>query len=294
MVAETVELLLRAASTGSIYALIAMGYNVVFATTNILNFAHGETFMIGTLAALVMEVTLGVPLWLSIPAALLVGGLVGMITESVAVYPVMRKSPGSWGWLLSTLGLGIMVRRLAEISTGNEAVPVPPLLPDRPYDVYGISVNPQFMVPVIAAVLITVILQVFSTRTLVGMAIVATAQDRDAASLRGINVRQMSLLAFAIGAGIGALTGFLVSPVTFAYAGVGALFSMKGFVAAAAGGMGHNYGALLGGFLLALVEEIGVLAVGASYRDVMAVILILAIMLVRPEGFFGSAQVREV
>lgn len=291
---DLIELLLRAASAGSIYALIALGYNVVFATTNILNFAHGESFMVGTLVAFVLRVAFGVPLGLSLLAAILLGVAMGLITEAAAVHPVVRKAPGSWGWLLSTLGLGTLVRRLAEIATRNEAIPVPAILPDRPYNVLGVNVNPQFMVPVLAAILITVGLQFFFTRTMVGMAIMATAQDRDAASMRGVNVRRMSLLAFAIGSAIGALTGFLVSPVTFAYAGVGALFAMKGFVAAAAGGIGSNFGALLGGLLLALVEEVGVLTVGAGYRDVLAVLLILGIMLLRPEGFFGSSPAREV
>lgn len=292
--ADLLELILRAASVGSIYTLIALGYNVIFATTNILNFAHGETFMVGTLIAFGLRVGLGAPLWVSLLAAIVLGAAFGLITESTAVHPVVRKAPGSWGWLLSTLGIGTVARRLAEIATGNEAIPVPAILPDRPYPILGVKLNPQFMVPVIAAVLITVGLQLFFTRTMVGMAIVATAQDRDAARLRGVNVRRMSLLAFAIGSAIGTLTGFLVAPITFAYAGVGALFAMKGFVAAAAGGIGSNYGALLGGLMLALVEEVGVLAVGAGYRDVLAVLLILGIMLLRPEGFFGSSPAREV
>lgn len=287
------ELLLRGISIGCIYGLVAVGYNIVFSTVNVFNFAHGDLLMAATMLAFILHVGLGLPLAAVAVLTIVIVILVSLVEERIAVRPLL-KGHGQFGWMISTLGFSIVLTSLAEIFGGTQTNPFPKIFSDLPVKIFGITIVPEYIFFIFLAFVLTLLLEVFYRKTIWGKAMVATAQDQDAASLRGIDVKKIAMLAFAFAAVIAAITGFFLVPIVFASASVGKLMSMKGFIALAIGGIGNNIGAMIGGMVIAITEIVSIQFVHAGYQDSVSFLVLLVTLLIIPKGLFGQADERQV
>ena len=288
------NLVLGGLTQGAIYALLAIGYNVIFATTGVLNFAHGELFMVGALLGAVIYSEQSWPLVLALILVVLVAAALGAIEEKVAVRPATSKEGHVLGWVLSTLGFAIILRSGAALVFGPDFRNFRTFTSSEPTVVGGVRFVPDNLVLIAVAVLVAIAVHIAYTRSMTGRALAAVAQDQEAAAMRGIPVSRLSLLSFAIGSGVAALTGFVAGPLTGAFPTIGFNFALKGFIAAAIGGIPSIGGALFGGFFLGLVEVLGADYIGGGYRMVVVFAALIAILVVRPAGLFGQHSVRSV
>ena len=281
------QLVLVGLAAGAIYALIALGYSVIFSTTRILNFAQGEFLMIGALLGFTLYSTLRLPLLVAIAVVLVAMLGVGLISERLIMLPVQR-SRSRYAWIIATLGVSLVLRNAMVIPYGRESYPFPRLISADPVLVEGVVVDPQQFVIIATALALMVALELFLARTFVGRAIRATAHNADVASLMGIDVGQMVRLSFILSAMLTGVAGILVAPITTADANMGLILGIKGFVAVVLGGMGSARGAAAGGFLVGLLDSVvrGVLPVGWGNIAVFGVLAL--VLLIRPSGLFGE------
>jgi branched-chain amino acid transport system permease protein len=287
----------RALGPAGIYIMLGLGYNVIYATSNVFNLAQGELAMFGMFIGLTLTVTLGAPVGLAFVAVILVIAFLATLEERFVIRPTLRGAGAdskSITWAITTLAFASILAALAEILWGTEPRRLPSLVPERNFEVFGSTISSAALTIFLLALVVALLLHVFSTRSLAGKALAAVSQDPEAASLRGINVPRMRVFAFVVGGAIAAIAGLLMAPLTFVYPAIGGLYTFKGFVAIAIGGMGNNAGALLGGFLLALVEVVAADTIGAGYRDTVAMVFLLVVLLAKPHGILGHVQERAV
>jgi branched-chain amino acid transport system permease protein len=287
---------------GSIYALIAQGYFVTFSTTETLNFAQGDFLMIGGMLAFTVFGALaltGVPLVVSLLVGLaiipLILALMGTIVERVAVRPLRRAF--SLGWILSTVGVAVILRNAAEVIWGREQKPVPSIFGDNALRVSAgpiqFGILPQEVFILLASMLSMAVVLVFLKRSRLGKAMAAVAFNPGAAGLMGINVRFIVVLAYIISSVLAGLAGLLVAPVLFAYSLVGVLPGLKAFAVAIIGGLGNPFGILVAGLLLGVVEFV-VAIFNASLRDAVTFFLLIVILAWRPLGLFAKPTAEKV
>jgi branched-chain amino acid transport system permease protein len=287
---------------GSIYALIAQGYYVTFSTTQTLNFAQGDFLMIGGMLAFTIFGALalsGVPLVLSLIAALavipLILALMGVLVERVAVRPLRQAF--SLGWILSTVGVAVILRNAAEVIWGREPKPVPSVFGEAPLRIdlglFQFGVLPQEALILVASLAIIGAVLLFLKRSLLGKAMAAVALNPGAAGLMGINVRAMVVLAYVISSVLAGVAGLLVVPVLHAYSLMGVLPGLKAFAVAIIGGLGNPFGILIAGLLLGIVEFI-VAIFNASLRDAVTFFLLIVILAWRPLGLFEKPTGEKV
>lgn len=291
---DILNLVVPGLTAGAIYALLAMGYNVIFATTGVLNFAHGEMFMVGTMVGVFFYASLDWPVVPALLVTVLVTGALGVAEERLAIRPATKKGHSAMGWVLSSLGVAIVLRSGFALMMGPDFRAFPDIFSGTPMDIGGVLVSQRQIALVVIALAVAVVFDRFYRRTMLGRALGAVAQDSEAASLRGLPVSNLSALSFAIGSALAGLTGFIAAPIVGAFPTVGFAFALKGFVAAAVGGIPEIRGAIVGGLLLGLVESFGGDIFGAGYRDAVVFATLLIILGLRPAGLFGRANVRAV
>jgi branched-subunit amino acid ABC-type transport system permease component len=285
---------IRGVQIGAIYALVAVGLDITYATTNIFNFAHGEMVMVGAVFGVILWTSFGVPVGLALLGAVVFAALLGAFTERFAVRPVahLRESAG---WVLATFGVAIIVRQSFEIAVtrrpgSSDTRAFNGFLP-KPFDHvqhYGeILINPTRVLPVVVLVIVLVALFWFLRRTDAGRALGAVADDRDGALLRGLPVNKLSMLAFAMGAAIAALAGFVTGPILQASVTIGFGLTLKGFIAATIGGIPEIGGAAVGGIVLGLAEQYTVQYLDGRLQDPLILVLLLLVLTLRPQGILG-------
>lgn len=284
-----VQLIVSGLAVGSVYALVALGFAVIFATTRVVNFAQGEFVMVGALVGYSAHVGMGLPLGVAMAVAGGVAVGVGLVVERVAVAPV--AGPGSGiAWVVSTLGVGIMLRSGAAATWGRAPLPFPALLGSGRVVVGGVAFVPQEALTLLVAIGAMLAFELLRRRTILGKALRAVAFSPLAARLVGISPAVASLLAFGASALLAALAGILIAPLSGAGSEMGTLLGIKGFAAAAVGGLGTFQGALVGGLLLGLVELLAAGLLWPGFSDVAAFLLLILILLVRPDGLFGRPE----
>lgn len=287
---------------GSIYALIAQGYYVTFSTTQTLNFAQGDFLMIGGMLAFTTFGALlfaGAPLPLALIAALavipVILALMGTLVERVAVRPLRRAF--SLGWILSTVGVAVVLRNTVEVVWGREPKPVPSVFGENAIRVdaglFQFGVLPQEVFILVASLATMGVVLIFLKRSLLGKAMAAVALNSQAAGLMGINVRAMVVLAYVISSVLAGIAGLLVVPVLHAYSLMGVLPGLKAFAVAIIGGLGNPFGILIAGLLLGVVEFI-VAIFNASLRDAVTFFLLIVILAWRPLGLFERPSTEKV
>jgi branched-chain amino acid transport system permease protein len=274
---------------GCIYALIGITYNVMYSASRVFSFTAGTLGMVGGVLGSLFIARMGMPVAAGLLLALAGGALLGLVTEIVAVRPVL-KSLDQHLYVLSTLALALMVQQFTAIEWGTEARPFPRLL-DIPRD--G-GFDQQFWLPMLACAIVIVGLELLHRHTLVGRAFLAIAEDSYAARALGLPERGLRMASFALAGAIGALAGFAGGQMLLAFFGNAPLLTFYGFVPVALGGMGNNRGAVIAGLLLGLFQQAANFLVGGIFASVAVFTVFIIVLLVRPEGLAGVVVQRRV
>ena len=290
-VVELLQYLLSGVTVGAVYALVALGFTLIYNASDVVNFAQGEFVMLGGMITF-FSWQAGVPLPLAAILAIAAAATVGALLNKLAIEPA-RGAPVA-SLIVITIGASIFLRGGAQLVFDKQLHRFPSFSGDDPINILGATILPQSLWVIAGAVAIFVLLWLFFARTLTGKAVLATADSRIAASLVGINPNSMMTLSFAVSAAIGALAGVLVTPITLTRYDLGVAIGLKGFAAAMLGGMGIPAGALAGGLLLGLIEALMAGYVSSAYKDAVAFVIILAVLSVMPQGLLGRKAMDRV
>jgi branched-chain amino acid transport system permease protein len=278
-------------TVGAIYALVAVGFTLIYNASDVINFAQGEFVMLGGMVTF-FAVAAGVPLPLAALLAIVVATAVGLLLHRLAIEPARGASAVSL--IIITIGASIFLRGAAQVVFDKRFHSLPAWFGNDPIRIGGAAILPQSLVVLAGAVVIVVLLWAFIDRTLFGKAIVATAANRLAARLVGIDTRRIVGFSFALSAAIGAVAGILITPITLTSYDVGTLLAVKGFAAAMLGGMGSALGAVVGGLVLGLLEAFAAGYLSSQYKDAVAFLVILLVLFAMPRGLFGKATAERV
>ena len=274
-------------TAGAIYALVALGFSIVYNASHAINFAQGEFVMIGGMGA-VSLVGLGLPLYAAVPLAVLGAMGVGVLVQRLAIEPAQAGGKADVVTLIIiTIGVALFLRGAAQVLWDKRFHALPPFSGDEPIAIGGATVLPQSLWVLGGGALAVLALGWFFNRTLYGKAMRATALNPLAARLMGISTRGVMRASFALAAALGALGGVLAAPITFTSYDVGVMLGLKGFAAAMLGGLGSFGGAVAGGLLLGLMEGLGAGFVSSAYKDAIAFVVILAVLYFMPGGLAG-------
>ncbi|MBW1988216.1 MAG: branched-chain amino acid ABC transporter permease [Deltaproteobacteria bacterium] len=285
---EFLQYLFSGITNGAIYAVIALGFSTLYSATDLINFAQGEFVMLGALLLMTLWTQVSMPLWAAFPLAVLLVAAVGMVFDRVAIKTVKKPSPILL--VLITVGASILFRGGAMLLWGKHSYSVPAFSSISAVEIGGAYLFPQSLW-ILGVVLVLVAgLNLFYHRTLTGKAMQAVAINKQAAELLGVASRKMTLLAWGLAAGLGAVAGVIISPITMSAYDMGTMLGLKGFCAAMLGGLGNFWGAVVGGVLLGLTEAMGVGYVSSSLKDAIAFLLLLLILYAKPTGILGKAS----
>jgi branched-chain amino acid transport system permease protein len=276
-------------SFGAVYALVAMGFSIVYRTMGLVNFAHGQVVMIGAYAASTFYMSARLPFFVAIVVAMVVTGVIGLVIERV-LRPLENKDFDLM--LIGTIGFGIVLEALAIIIWGATGRAVPNPVAVAPLELAGIRIRTYSLVVLGIAAVATVLLMLFLQRTKRGAAMQAVAMDHEAATAVGIHVGRSNAVAFAIGAGLAALAGALVAPLLYVNPTLGGSLGIKGFAAAILGGFGSIPGAIVGGLAIGVLDSF---AAGRfqAYSELVVFLVFTVIIMVKPTGLFGERTVNR-
>ena len=286
------QLVYSGIALGMIYAVIAFGYQLTFATSDTLNFGQGDALMLGALVGLTL-VGMGVNYWLMIPIVCVFGALQGALVERIGVRPAIRIK-SEFGWIMSTIALGIIFKNVAENVWGHDDLKFPSPLPESPVKLLGANVLPMELLVVGGALAMMLAVELFNRSTIHGKAVVATFNDRDAARLMGMDTGRVITLSYALSSLTAALAGVLVAPLTLTGATMGAVLGLKAFAVAIIGGLTSGLGIIAGGLILGITETATGFYLSTGFKDVPGLVLLLAVLAVRPQGLFGRRAIKKV
>jgi branched-chain amino acid transport system permease protein len=278
-------------TVGAVYALVALGFTLIYNASGVINFAQGEFVMLGGMAT-VFGAAAGFPLPVAALLAVALAVAAGLMLDRFAIRPARHASPIVL--IIITIGAAFVIRGLAQIFFDKEFHRLPGFSGDAPVRLGGAAILPQTFWILAGTAAILSVLWWFMTRTMPGKALRATAVNRLAADLVGIDTHKVNALAFAVSAGIGAAAGILITPITLTNYDIGTMLALKGFVASVLGGMGNPIGAVAGGLLLGLIEAFGAGYISSNYKDAAAIIVLLLLLFVRPTGLFGSRSAERI
>jgi branched-chain amino acid transport system permease protein len=273
---------------GGVYALIGITYNTMFATSRVMSFTAGQLGMLGGVFGSLFMLRWGLPIILALPLTLAACALIGVITEYVAVRPVL-KSLEQHLYVLSTLALSLIIQQVTAIEWSTEPRPFPRLL-DMGSGVW----DEKYILPVAACAITIGGLEYLYRRTLVGRAFLAVAEDNFAARALGLPERNLRIGSYALAGAIGALAGFAGGQLLLAFFANGPLLNFYGFIPVALGGLGNNRGAVLGGLALGLFQQAANFTFGGIFASVAVFVLFIVVLLAAPQGLFGSSTARRV
>ncbi len=278
-------------TVGAVYALVALGFTLIYNASDVINFAQGEFVMLGGMVTVFAHAA-GVPLPLAALLAVAVAVVTGLALHRLAIEPA--RGANAVTLIIITIGASILIRGLAQILFDKQFHRFPSFSGEDPISVLGASILPQSLWVLGGAAVIVAALWLFMERTLLGKAVRATAANRLAARLVGIDTALVLALAFGVSGAIGALAGILVTPITLTSVTVGTLLALKGFAAAMLGGIGNPVGAVAGGLVLGLLEALAAGFISSTYKDAVAFIVIIAVLFVMPQGLLGKRAVERV
>ena len=289
------DVLVSGLTAGSLYCLVAVGFNILYRPTKVFNFAQGDLVMLGSMASALLMTQLHWPWAAAFAAAAAAVALLALLEERVAVAPVLRRSASGTAWIITTLAVAMIITNLVGKVWGSDpiVVPAPAPLSNDMLALGGINISSYQIALIVLTVLLVVVVELLYG-SLWGKATLAVAEDRDAALLRGIDPVSISRWSFALGGAFAALTGALASPILSASTTLGGMLLLKGFAAAAIGGLGSNRGALVAGYTIGLTEAASALLLSPGYHNAVMLVLVLAILLARPGGLFSTLEARTV
>jgi branched-chain amino acid transport system permease protein len=294
------QLIVSGISVGMIYGVIAFGYQLTFSTSKTLNFGQGEALMLGALVGLTtINFLIGAGLGnfsaylLMLPVICLFGLAQGILVERLGVRQAI-KSKSDAGWIMATIALGIIFRNIAENIWGRDALRFPSPLPEAAVSLGPVRIQPMEIAIVLGALAMMLAVEWFNRTSIYGKAVVATANDRDAAGLMGINTSLVITFSYALSSMTAALAGVLVAPVTLTGPAMGAVLGLKAFAVAIIGGLSSGLGVVVGGLILGITETLTGYYISTGYKDVPGLVLLLLVLSLKPSGLFGKTAIKKV
>jgi len=289
---QLLQYLITGLTVGSVYAMVAVGFNIIYNVTEIINFAQGEFVMLGGLVMVFFHVAVGLPLVLSFPSTVILVTLVGILLDRLAISPI--RQPSVLTLIIATIAASILIKGAAMFIWGKDSFDLPAFTGRNPVNFFGAVIQPQYFWVIGFLVIVAVGLSIFFDRTIIGKAMSACADNTDAAKLVGINVNQMVLLSFALSAAIGAVAGITITPISLMEYDRGAMLAIKGFGAAILGGLGSFPGAILGGLIMGGIESFGAGLISSGYKDAFALIVLMGVLFFKPSGIFGDIEISKI
>jgi branched-chain amino acid transport system permease protein len=289
--AELLQFVFSGLTVGAIYALVALGFTLIYKASDIINFAQGEFVMLGGMTT-VFVAHAGVPLPLAALIAIIATTAIGLALHRFAIEPA--RGATAVALIMITIGASIFLRGTAQIVFDRRFHSLPPLFGADPIQFGGAAILPQSLVVLATAAAIVVVLWLFIERTIFGKAVIATAANRLAARLVGVDTRRIVAFSFAVSAAMGAIAGVLITPITLTSYDAGTLLALKGFAAAMLGGIGSAPGAVVGGLLIGMFEALAAGYLSSNYKDAVAFLIILIVLVAIPQGLFGRAKIERV
>ncbi len=289
---QVIQFVLSGLSQGGVYALVAIGFYMMWSATHAANFTHGDIFMLGAVSTVIFT-ELGVPLILSMPLGIAVSALGGALIERLAVRP-FNHGPSSIGWMLTTIAIGLMIESALTATYGPLGKPIYSPLAQTPIRIGGSGIYAQeLLIPAVALGLMG-LLEVFYHHTILGRAMLAVAANPTAAGLMGINVNRIAMIAYAMAGAVGAIAGILVTPVSEASPSMGALIGLKAFVVAIVAGISNARGVVVVALGYGVLEKFIEGFISTSARNSIGFAILILLLLVFPNGIFGKREVSKV
>lgn len=282
------QLLLAGLTNGSIYALIAIGFTIIYNATDVINFAQGEFAMMGALFAVALTGPLGLPLWLAVVLAVAAVTLIAALFELSTIHFI--KSPSVINMIIITIGASIFFKGTAMILSNKQDFPMQSFSGNGPIHIGTATITPQYLWVMGLTLVAVLVLHAFYTRSVTGKALRACAHNPRASLLMGISVPRMVLFTFALSGALGALAGVVITPIYIANYLMGKYIGLKGFCAAILGGIGSIYGAVMGGLAIGVLEAMFAGYVNSGYKDALAFVVLLLVLFVRPQGVMGEPE----
>jgi branched-chain amino acid transport system permease protein len=280
------QLLFTGLGVGSIYALVALGFVLIYRATNVVNFAQGDFAMLGAFSMVVLCIDLEWPYWVAIPLTIAFMAVFGAVFNLAVYYPLRHRS--FLPVIISTIGASILLENGVLAAYGPRPQSLPGMFDLPGFNVGEVFFDTQYLV-ILAVTAVLVLLQyLFFERTLIGKKMQAVSQDKEMASLLGIPVAIMIMLTFVYSAVLGGIAGILVAPILFVSVGMGSSIALKAFAASIIGGFGDVKGAIVGGLALGVIETFGAAYISVPYKDAFAFLVLFVFLLVRPQGVFGE------
>jgi len=289
---QILQFVLTGVTVGATYALVALGFSIIYNASDVVNFAQGEFVMMGAMSAIAMSAGDGIPIFLSLPLAVLITIGVGVLLQRFAIAPARGASVVTT--IIITIGASIFLRGVALLLWGKDIFALPHFSGEQPIHIGRATLLPQSLWVMGGAAVLVLGVHWFFNHTTHGKAILACSCNRTAAQLVGINVGMMMLIAYGLSAFLGAMAGILVTPITFTSYDAGVMLGLKGFSAAILGGFGNPMGAVAGGLLLGLIESLAAGLISSGYKDAIGFIILLLVLFFRPSGLFGKATAERV
>jgi branched-chain amino acid transport system permease protein len=280
------QLVFTGLGVGSVYALVALGFVLIYRATNVVNFAQGDFAMVGAFSMVVITIDFGLPYWLGIILTLVVLPVFGALFNLCVYFPLRHRS--YLPVIISTLGASIFLENSMLAAYGPRPQSLPPVFSSQGFTLGPVFLDSQYLTILATTVVMVVLQYMFFERTLLGKKMQATSQDKEMASLLGIPVALMIMITFVYSATLGGLAGILVAPIIFVSVGMGSAIALKAFAASIIGGFGDVKGAIVGGLSLGLIETLGAAYVSVPFKDGFAFLLLFAFLLMRPQGIYGE------
>jgi len=276
---------------GLVYALIAYGFQLTFATSKSINFGQGELVMFSAFISLTL-LNLGLPYWLMVPCGLLCGALLGLVVERLAVRLALEQK--SEGWILMTIIVGLFAYSAAENIWGRDDHPFPTPISSESMHIFGISITPVELSVAIGVLSIMGLIELFKRKTLWGKAFEAVSADRDAAELMGISAKRTIMLSYGLSGLVAAMAGILISPITTVGPTMASALILKAFAVAVVAGLDSGFGVVVVGLFLGALESLASFYIGSGWREAPGLILLILALAMKPNGVFGKASIRKV
>jgi branched-chain amino acid transport system permease protein len=286
-----IQQLVGGLTSGSMYALVAVGCALIFSGMKVVNWAQGEFYMIGAFVALTFFVGRGLPFIISLVLTVVIMFIVGAALEKLTISYVRESDDLTL--LMITIGLSIALKQMANIIWSPIGAVFPTIFGDQAFEIGGVYLVPQNLAVLGIGIIMMIIVYLLMYKTKLGSTMRAVSQSRDTSALMGINTRVIDLAVFGLGAALAAIAGVFMAPLTYVEPAMSSSVGIKGFVGAVVGGFGNLYGAVLGGLLIGIVEGLGSLVISSGYKDAIVFAILIIVMIFKPEGLFAFVKGRQ-
>ena len=290
---QVLQIIISGVAQGCIYGLIALGFVLIYKATETVSFAQGELMMLGAFGGLACMTLLGFPFWLAVPSAVVAMAVVGVLLERVVIRPILGQP--AFSIVMLTIGIGYVARGLItmipNIGTETHTLPVP--YKDQIWKLGGLVLNVEQMAVIAVTAVLSGLLYVLFKYSKLGVAMQASSQNQLAAYYMGIPVKRLNGLVWGLAAGVAAIAGLLLAPITFVHANMG-FIGLKAFPAAVVGGFGSLPGAIVGGVIIGVVEALSGFFMPEGFKDIAAYVVVLIMLMVKPNGLFGEKLRKKV